>query len=148
MKRPIFVAIIGYILGIIVGLYLHTSIVPFCICIVATPIIYKKITKKKKSNKLKLFSIKRYFRYIKIFINSKIIILIMVISIISNTLVLIQNSNYEKTYTQLASKKTIELTGTIISNKEEKTYYNKYKIETKIKNKKYGKKNRKCFKIY
>ena len=57
MKRPIFVAIIGYILGIIVGLYLHTSIVPFCICIVATPIIYKKITKKKKSNKLKLFSI-------------------------------------------------------------------------------------------
>ena len=60
----------------------------------------------------------------------------MVISIISNTLVLIQNSNYEKTYTQLASKKTIELTGTIISNKEEKTYYNKYKIETKIKNKK------------
>ncbi len=57
----------------------------------------------------------------------------MVISIISNTLVLIQNSNYEKTYTQLASKKTIELTGTIISNKEEKTYYNKYKIETKIK---------------
>ena len=95
----------------------------------------KKITKKKKSNKLKLFSIKRYFRYIKIFINSKIIILIMVISIISNTLVLIQNSNYEKTYTQLASKKTIELTGTIISNKEEKTYYNKYKIVTKIKNK-------------
>ena len=137
MKRPIFVAIIGYILGIIVGLYLHTSIVPFCICIVATPIIYKKITKKKKSNKLKLFSIKRYFRYIKIFINSKIIILIMVISIISNTLVLIQNSNYEKTYTQLASKKTIELTGTIISNKEEKTYYNKYKIVTKIQNKKY-----------
>lgn len=137
MKRPIFVAIIGYILGIIVGLYLHTSIVPFCICIVATPIIYKKITKKKKSNKLKLFSIKRYFRYIKIFINSKIIILIMVISIISNTLVLIQNSNYEKTYTQLASKKTIELTGTIISSKEEKTYYNKYKIVTKIQNKKY-----------
>ena len=137
MKRPILVAIIGYILGIIVGLYLHTSIVPFCICIVAALIIYKKITKKKKSNKLKLFSIKRYFRYIKIFINSKIIILIIVTSIISNTLVLIQNSNYEKKYTQLASKETIELTGTIISNKEEKTYYNKYKIETKIKNKKY-----------
>ena len=137
MKRPILVAIIGYIIGIIVGLYLHTSIVPFCICIVATHIIYKKITKKKKNKKLKLFSIKRYFRYIKIFINSKIIILIMITSIISNTLILIQNSNYEKTYTQLASKETIELTGTIISNKEEKTYYNKYKIETKIKNKKY-----------
>ena len=138
MKRPILVAIIGYIIGIIVGLYIHTSIVPFCVLIIATYLIYKKsANNKRKNQKLKLFSIKRYFRYIKIFINSKIIILIMVISIISNTLVLIQNSNYEKTYTQLASKKTIELTGTIISNKEEKTYYNKYKIETKIKNKKY-----------
>ena len=35
MKRPIFVAIIGYILGIIVGLYLNISIVPFCILIIA-----------------------------------------------------------------------------------------------------------------
>ena len=137
MKRPIVVAIIGYIIGIIVGLYLQTSIVPFCICIIVTYIIYKKLNEKKESNKLKLFSIKRYFRYIKIFINSKIIFLMISTSIISNTLVLIQNYNYEKTYTQLSSKETITLTGIIISNKEEKQYYNKYKIEAKIQNKNY-----------
>ena len=70
MKRPILVAIIGYIIGIIVGLYLHTSIVPFCVFIIATYLIYKKsANNKRKNQKLKLFSIKRYFRYIKILIN-------------------------------------------------------------------------------
>ena len=62
MKRPIVVAIIGYIIGIIVGLYLQISIAPFCILIIVTDIIYKRILKnKRKHQKLKLFSIKRYF---------------------------------------------------------------------------------------
>ena len=129
MKRPILVAIIGYIIGIIVGLYLNISIVPFCILIIAIHLIYKKkLNKKRKHQKLKLFSIKRYFRYIKIFINSKVILLIIITSIISNTLVLIQNHKYEKIYDELSKRENLTLTGIIISNKEEKQYYNKYKI--------------------
>ena len=132
MKRPIVVAIIGYIIGIIVGLYLQISIAPFCILIIVTVIIYKRILKNKgKHQKLKLFSIKRYFRYVKIFINSKVILLIVITSLISNTLILIQNQRYEKMYTLLSSKENIKLTGIVISNKEEKQYYNKYKIEAK-----------------
>ena len=136
MKRPIVVAIIGYIIGIIVGLYLQISIAPFCILIIVTDIIYKQFLKnKRKHQKLKLFSIKRYFRYVKIFINSKVILLIVITSLISNTLILIKNQRYEKMYTLLSSKENIKLTGIVISNKEEKQYYNKYKIEAKIQNK-------------
>jgi ComEC/Rec2-like protein len=136
LKRPIVVAIIGYIIGIIVGLYLQISIAPFCILIIVTDIIYKQFLKsKRKHQKLKLFSIKRYFRYVKIFINSKVILLIVITSLISNTLILIQNQRYEKMYTLLSSKENIKLTGIVISNKEEKQYYNKYKIEAKIQNK-------------
>ena len=136
MKRPIVVAIIGYIIGIIVGLYLQISIAPFCILIIVTDIIYKQFLKnKRKHQKLKLFSIKRYFRYVKIFINSKVILLIVITSLISNTLILIKNQKYEKMYTLLSSKENIKLIGIVISNKEEKQYYNKYKIEAKIQNK-------------
>ncbi len=138
MKRPILVAIIGYIIGIIVGLYIHTSIVPFCVLIIATYLIYKKsANNKRKNQKLKLFSIKRYFRYIKILINSKIILMIIITSIISNTLVLIQNQKYEKIYKELSNTKNLTLTGIIISNKEEKQYYNRYRIETKVQNETY-----------
>ena len=85
MKRPILVAIIGYIIGIIVGLYLQISVVPFYIVIIAIYEIYKKFfIHKKLKQKLNLFSIKRYFRYIKIFINSKIIIVLIIVSTISN----------------------------------------------------------------
>ena len=33
MKRPILVAVIGYIIGILWGLYIHISIVPFILTI-------------------------------------------------------------------------------------------------------------------
>lgn len=135
MKRPILVAIIGYIIGIIVGLYLQISVVPFYIAIIAIYEIYKKFfIHKKLKQKLNLFSIKRYFRYIKIFINSKIIIVLIIVSTISNTVVLIQNKKYEKIYEELSQKKKITLTGIIISNKEEKQYYNKYKIKIQNQN--------------
>ena len=43
MKRPILIAVIGYIIGIIVGLYFKISIVPFYIPIIATYIKNKKM---------------------------------------------------------------------------------------------------------
>ena len=79
MKRPILIATIGYIIGIIVGLYLKISIVLFYIPIA---VIYFLIKKNKNENKkLKLFSIKRYLRYIKIYINSNVLLIIIISSI-------------------------------------------------------------------
>ena len=139
MERPILVAIIGYILGIIVGLYLHISIAPFCIILIAMYMIYKNTNYKKnqRNNKLKMFSIKRYFRYLKIFINVKVIALVLISAMVSNTIVLLQNQRYKKIYNELSEKENITMVGKVIGNKEEKQYYNKYKIETKLQNQKY-----------
>ena len=133
MKRPILIAVIGYIIGIIVGLYLKNSIVPFYILLIAIYFTYK-IYNKQKTNKFKLFSIKRYLRYIKIYLNLKVIILLIISSIISNTIVIFLNKNYEKMYNNLSNQENLNLTGIIISEKQEKQYYNKYKIKTNYHN--------------
>lgn len=128
MKRQILIAVIGYIIGIIVGLYFKISIVPFYIPVIATYFIYK-FCNKKQTKKFQLLSIKRYLRYIKIYLNSKVIILLIISSIISNTIVIFQNKNYEKIYNNLSIQENLNLTGIIISEKQEKQYYNKYKIK-------------------
>lgn len=128
MKRPILIAVIGYIIGIIVGLYFKISIVSFYIPVIATYFIYK-FCNKKETKKFQLLSIKRYLRYIKIYLNSKVIILVIISSIISNTIVIFQNKNYEKIYNNLSIQENLNLTGIIISEKQEKQYYNKYKIK-------------------
>ena len=128
MKRPILIAIIGYIIGIIVGLYFKISIVSFYIPIIATYFIYK-LCNKKQTKKFQLISIKRYLRYIKIYFNSKVIMLLIISSIISNAIVIFQNKNYEKIYNNLSIQENLNLTGIIISEKQEKQYYNKYKIK-------------------
>lgn len=135
MKRPILIATIGYIIGIIVGLYFNKSIVLIYFPIIALYTIIK-FNKKKKLKKLKLFSIKRYLRYIKIYLNSKVLMVIIISSIISNTILNFQNQKYNQIYTILEKQENITLTGIIISNKQEKQYYNKYKIETTINSKK------------
>lgn len=173
-QRPILVAVIGYIIGILWGLYLQFSIVPFYILTYATYIIIKKIkitnnkkiesktfklkenqttlkqknkhqktanqkTKKEKQKikttrnqketkktKIKLISLKRYMRYAKLYINKKVIIIIITTSIISGTITTIQNKQYKEQYKE---EQNIKITGIIISQKTEKDYYNMYKIK-------------------
>ncbi len=149
MKRPILIAVLGYIIGIIVGLYFKFSIVPLNILVIAVLLIYRrnknnefkllrgnstKSNLKKLSFKILSFSfIKRYFRYLKIFLNSKVILVIVIFSSISNSIVLYENKSYEIIYSTLSKLENIELTGIVISNKQEKQYYNKYKIQSKYK---------------
>lgn len=135
MKRPILIAVIGYIIGIIVGLYFTFSIVLFYIPIIVIYLIYK-IYIKGKTKKFKLFSIKRYLRYAKIYINYQTIILIMAASIISNFVIIFQNNMYEKIQNILSEQENIKLVGIVISEKQEKPYYNKYKIQIKYNNRK------------
>ena len=72
--------------------------------IVVIYVILKNIYKRKTKNKIELnknfsiFSPKRYFRYIKLFFNSKILITIAVFSIISNLFINFQENKYKKIY--------------------------------------------------
>ena len=130
MNRPILILTIGYIIGIIWGLYFNVSIVFFYVVIL---LLYYEITKKKKrKNKFKIFSIRRYFRYIKLVFRIKIIFIIIISSFISNNIVKYLNLKYENLYSNIED---IEIQALIISNKEEKEYTNRYKI--KVLNEKY-----------
>ena len=100
-NRKVLTAVIGYILGILMGLYCKISIVPFYILIF---LIYLIIGNKSKKYKFKLFSFRRYFRYVKIVFNKKVIKIIIIFSIISNTIVLFQNYKYENLYKDLDGK--------------------------------------------
>ncbi len=116
MKRPILVVIIGYLIGIIWGLYLKINITPFYILITIIIALLNKI----------FINNKKIMKYYNKIINKKLIIIIIISSIISNTIVNIENNKYNTLYKNL---KEIEIIGTIISNKKEKEYYNSYKIK-------------------
>ena len=123
MNRPIFVIVIGYIIGILWGLYLQTSIVPFYFLLLAIYIIIKLPYHKKK---FKIFSIKRYFRYIKLIVKINIILTIIISSFISNIIIKFYNNKYENLYNGI---ERLELTAIVVSNKKEKEYYNRYKVK-------------------
>lgn len=127
IKRPILVIVIGYIIGIIMGLYKNISIVPLYIFLAIIYFIYKKINSlKNKKLKFKLLSFKRYFRYTKLVISKNVLVTIIISSIISNTIIIIQNKRYENKYKdgdQILGK------AIVISNVQEKEYSNVYKIK-------------------
>ena len=114
MNRPIFIMVIGYIIGIIWGLYLKISIVPFYIFLIAIYIISKLPYSK---NKFRIFSIKRYFRYIKLIFKINIILIIIISSFISNLLIKYQETKYDNVF---QDGKEVEVIATIISNVQEK----------------------------
>ena len=149
LKRPIVIIIIGYIIGIIWGLYLNFSIVLFyiliaflcytkivhfiCKMLYSIPSYFQEIDLRKKKQKdqrkrktpFPLFSIRRYFRYIKFVFTKQVIFLITISSIISNTIVLFQEKQYENLYPE----ENITVEGIIISNQEKKEYKNRYKLK-------------------
>ena len=108
-NRPIVTATLGYIIGIIMGLYCKINIVFFYLSFY---LIYLLTMKKEKINEFKLLSVKRYKRYLKILFTKKVKIIIIIFSIISNIIVLYQNSKYQKLYNELENKE-ITLQGII-----------------------------------
>ena len=121
--RPIFIVLVGYVIGIIGGLYLKFSIVPF---ILLCFIIFNRIKKKHC----------KWIQYIKIFISKKVCLILISSCIISNTIILFQNHQYENLYQNI---ETEEFVGTIISDETRKEYKSVYtiKIENINKNAKY-----------
>ena len=84
-NRTIVIVLMGYIIGIIVGLYFKISIVLFYGLLLIFYLTIKLMRKNKKAEskvkikKLNIFSFKRYFRYVRIHF-SKIMIIILIIS--------------------------------------------------------------------
>ncbi|MDO5011721.1 MAG: hypothetical protein Q4E31_12915, partial [Intestinibacter bartlettii] len=71
--------VIVYTIGILWGLYMKISIVPFYFLLLAAYIIIKFPYHQKK---FRMFSIKRYFRYIKLIVKLDIILTIIISSFI------------------------------------------------------------------
>ncbi len=132
LKRPVVIITIGYIIGILMGLYYNISIALMYFILLIIYLIFKIYKSKIKNNntkskKLKLFSIKRYLRYIKIVITKNTIILFCISSCISNLIVINLNNKYNNLYNGINEQ--VEILGIVCSNKEEKKYKNKYKIK-------------------
>lgn len=106
------------------GLYFNFSIVLFYIPIVVIYIVIKN--KKFKKKEFNFLSLKRSLKYLKLLIKRKNIILIILISIISNSIVIFQNNKYNVLYKDCDE---IEGVAIIISNKIEKQYNYVYKIK-------------------
>ena len=126
-ERPILIAVIGYMIGILWGLYFNFSVALLYIFIAAIYVILKTFLSKSKWN---ILSPRRYFRYAKIFFNRKSIYLIVIISIISNLIVNFQNRGYENVY---KDGEELTLIAIVDSNKEEKEYKDTYQIKTEYK---------------
>ncbi len=95
--------------------------------ITAVYLIILKIKNRKNTNKtFKLLSMKRYFRYIKLILNRKVVLCFCIFSIISNSIVIYQNQKYDNKYT---NEEKIIGEAIVLSNKQEKEYNNVYKIK-------------------
>ena len=123
MKRPILIAALGYIIGIVWGLYFKIVLI-FCSIIAICMLIVEKN--------------KNILRIIKLVINKKVTILLLIFIIAGFIHIKFLKYDYEKIYISLEN---VNIVGTIVSSKKEKQYINEYKIETeKINNIKLKKK--------
>ena len=119
VKRPIVIIAIGYIIGIIEGLYLNMSIALFYICIA---IILMSIDLLLSYKRINLWKVTRYLRYIKIYINKQVIIIFLIFSMISAIVVREKQITYQKEQEILSGINQITVIGMI----DEDVEYNDY----------------------
>jgi len=131
-NRPIVAITIGYIIGIIMGLYFKNSIVLLIFILLICLILKRQYNQ--KMYKFKLISFRRYFRYLKIIITKRVFIIILISSIISNIEVLYKNKEYDS-FMSMEDGKQIQLEAKVISNEKNKQFKKIYII--KAKNKKF-----------
>ena len=112
------------------GLYFNTSIVLLYIPIIAIYFMFKKRQKKKEN--FNFLSQKRYLKFVKLILKKEVLILIILSSIISNSIVVYLNNKYNSLYNNIDE---IDGEAIIISSKKEKEYNNLYKIKINYLNK-------------
>lgn len=116
MKRPILIITIGFITGIIWGLYFN--IVPFILLVVIGMFLIIEIAS--INNK------KHFIKIIKIFIKNNVILLFFISVFVANKYLINYNKRYEAVYEKFSKQ---EIIGTIISNRKETEYKNIYIIK-------------------
>ena len=130
IKRPILIITIGYLIGIIYGLYFKISIA-FAFSIIC--IIFYLLQKKKN-----IFRTNLVIRYLKLVLKFETVIFISLSAIISNTYFLYLNKQYNTFYKNPPS--IINAQAVIVGEKIEKEYSYTYIIKMKngnYKNKKF-----------
>ena len=124
MKRPILVAVIGYIIGILIGLYFKFSIVLFYLFVIPIAVFIKSIRVQRK--KFSFYSISRYLRYFKLILNRKVIITIIIFSCLSNLIIREKNREFDNFYN---TSESVEIVAKVTSEAQEKEYKHTYKIK-------------------
>ena len=131
----LFIIVIAWIIGIIMGLYLQISIASFVLFISLILLIFiifeKKILKFIKSKK-----IKAYYSVLNVHIK---ILIFLVILIVAFAQIKYYEGIFENKYKNIKEDDEISIIGTIVSDPQEKEYKTKYilKIDTINSNKKY-----------
>ena len=131
----LFIIVIAWIIGIILGLYLQISIASFVLFISLILFIFiifeKKILKFIKSKK-----IKAYYSVLNVHIK---ILIFLVILIVAFAQIKYYEGIFENKYKNIKEDDEISIIGTIVSDPQEKEYKTKYilKIDTINSNKKY-----------
>lgn len=111
MNRPIFIITIGYIIGILWGLYFRISIALLYVVFFIIYIITKILNQKEILKKV---------------IKLNIIMTIIISSLISNLIINKLNNKYETLY---KDKEELKLQVIVVSNKKDKQYYYRYKVK-------------------
>ena len=131
----LFIIVIAWIIGIILGLYLQISIASFVLFISLILLIFiifeKKILKFIKSKK-----IKAYYSVLNVHIK---ILIFLIILIVAFAQIKYYEGIFENKYKNIKESDEISIIGTIVSDPQEKEYKTKYilKIDTINSNKKY-----------
>ena len=134
IKRPILICAIGFLIGIIYGLYFEKSIA--FIIVILLIICYLILEYMNKF--LYLPKINNIKKYLKIIIRKNIIILFCISTVFSNTYLIYLRNKYEKFYENVPDK--IKTTAVVVSEKTEKEYTYTYVVKVKYgeyKNKKF-----------
>lgn len=119
--RLLVIANIGFIIGIIVGLYFSKSIILFLSIFVIGLIIFLNL-------RLKL---NKFRRYCKVYLTKKVIITFILFFILGLTLLLFKEGKFENFLQDMLclQNNNIKVYGIIISDKEEKEFNDVYKIK-------------------
>lgn len=112
LERPLCIATVFYILGIIMGLYLDMGIVLFCAIFFIIIILFFCVKFKILNNKEKLYKIILF-----------VFMLVIGFASIKNV-----DRNYFKQYSYFDEGKTYKIQGVVISDAKEKEYKNIYEI--------------------
>ena len=141
IKRPILICAIGFLIGIIYGLYFKKSIAFIIVTFLIVFYLALKVVERTcvcQYRFLHLLKAKNIRRYLKIIISKKIIILFCISAIISNAYLIYLGNKYENFYRNVPDK--IKITAVVVSEKTEKEYTYTYVVKVKYgeyKNKKF-----------